>query len=534
MTDQPVTNIVDLANQFRKALEQRDNKALSQIIKAYGDIYTRLQDKISVLTLEMANMETITAASVRKLDSYKSLIIEIEKELTKFQGYAGTVMQQSANDAVKMGVTNARLLTLAGNPAVAASFKNLNPRAVENLVSYFGEGSPLMARLDKLAGENALRVAQTIIDNVALGNNPKTIAGLIKNSLGGGLTDALRMTRTVQIYSYREANRATYLANFAIVKSWIWYANLGANCCMSCVSMHGTEHTLDEVLDDHHNGECTMLPLTIGMENPVTSGESWFKEQPEAMQKQMMGDSKFEAWQGGKFSFDQLSTTKTNDVFGDMRAETSLKDLLESSENIIDNKYLPQIESYPNPGLGQRSPTEKELIDFENAVKNMPNEIRKLEPISEETRTVSSLKNGEFVPKVLDDKLNISVIEKTELSEMGTAYSKGNGIFIQSEFVGTPIQDHEYIHSLTNRNIILRDGLQEKYNPENFFFHAENAQNKLGEQFTMVMTEYNNNKQVWIDNVAQIYLGIPKEDAISYAVKEVDEINRFLKELGLW
>jgi len=328
MTDQQPISIVELAEQFRKALEQRDNKALSQIIKAYGDMYKRLQDKIKVLTLEMANMETITAASVRKLDSYKSLIVEIEKELTKFQGYAGTVMQQAASDAIKMGVTNARLLTLASNPAVAASFKNLNPKAIENLVSYFGEGSPLMARLDKLAGTNALNVANTIIDNVALGKNPKTIAGLIKNSLGGGLTDALRMTRTVQIYSYREANRATYLANSDVVKGWIWYANLGANCCMSCVSMHGTEHTLDEVLDDHHNGECTMLPLTIGMENPITSGESWFKEQPEAMQKQMMGDSKFEAWVSGKFEFNQLSKETENDIYGMMRTVTPLKDLI--------------------------------------------------------------------------------------------------------------------------------------------------------------------------------------------------------------
>jgi hypothetical protein len=330
MTDQPVTNIVDLANQFRKALEARDNKALSQIIKAYGDIYSRLQDKIKVLTLEMANMETITAASVRKLDSYKSLIVSIEKELTKFQGYAGTVMQQAASDAIKAGVTNARLLTLAGNPAVAASFKNLNPKAIENLVSYFGEGSPLMARLDKLAGENALRVAQTIIDNVALGNNPKTIAGLIKNSLGGGLTDALRMTRTVQIWSYRESNRASYLANADIVKKWIWYSALTPTTCSSCIAMHGTVHDLDEVLDDHFNGFCTALPLTIGAENPIgeNAGKDYFDSLEESRQREILGDEKWQALQDGKFEFNQLSIQKENDIYGTMRQEASLKDLL--------------------------------------------------------------------------------------------------------------------------------------------------------------------------------------------------------------
>ena len=330
MTDQPINNIVELAEQFRKALEQRDNKALSQIIKAYGDIYSRLQDKIKVLTLEMANIEGINAAKVRKLDSYKSLVISIENELTKFQGYASTVMQGAANDAIKFGATNARLLTIAGNPAVAGVFRNLNPKAIENLVSYFSEGSPLMKRLDKLAGENALKVANTIIDNVALGNNPKKIAYLIRDSLGGGLTDAMRMTRTVQIWSYRESSRASYLANSDIVSKWIWYSALSPTTCSSCISMHGTEHDLDEVLDDHFNGFCTAIPLTIGSKNPIgtTAGKDYFDSLAESRQKEILGESKWQALQDGKFGFSDLSVQKENDIYGTMRQEASLKDLI--------------------------------------------------------------------------------------------------------------------------------------------------------------------------------------------------------------
>jgi hypothetical protein len=331
MTDQPVTNIVELAKQFRKALEARDNKTLSQIIKAYGDMYTRLQDKINLLTLQIANLETPTKAAVRKLASYKSLVIEIEKELTKFQGYAGTIMQQAANDAVTLGTRNARLLTLADNPALSAVWRNLNPRAVETLVSYFSEGSALMKRLDKLAGENALNVANTIIDNVALGKNPKTIAGLIRTSLGGGLTDALRMTRTVQLYSYREANRASYVANNDIVTGWYWMSALDPNSCVSCLAMHGTFHTNDETLNDHHNGLCVALPGVIGGKNPLGSedaGKKYFDSLQESQQRKYMGDTKFEAYQANKFEFSQLSTTTNNDVFGDMRTVTPLKELI--------------------------------------------------------------------------------------------------------------------------------------------------------------------------------------------------------------
>jgi hypothetical protein len=331
MTDQQPQGIVDLAKQFRKALEAKDAKALNQIIQAYGSMYQRLQDKISVLTLEIAGMETPTAAAVRRLASYKSLVANINSELVKFQGYAGTVMQQAANDAIKLGAANAKLLTMASNPAVAGVWRQLNPKALETLVSYFAEGSPLMQRLDKLAGENAIKVANTIIDNVALGKNPKTIAGLIQDSLGGGLTDALRMARTVQIYSYREANRASYVANSDIVQKWVWMCALDPNSCMSCIAMHGTEHDITETLDDHHNGMCTMLPLVIGADNPLgseTAGKDWFESLSESEQQKYMGDGKFEAWQDGKFEFSQLSKQTENDIYGSMRVVSSLSDLL--------------------------------------------------------------------------------------------------------------------------------------------------------------------------------------------------------------
>jgi hypothetical protein len=37
------------------------------------------------------------------------------------------------------------------------------------------------------------------------------------------------------------------------------------------------------------------------------TGEEWFSKQPEAMQRQMMGQAKYQAWIDGKFSFDKLS-----------------------------------------------------------------------------------------------------------------------------------------------------------------------------------------------------------------------------------
>jgi hypothetical protein len=70
-----------------------------------------------------------------------------------------------------------------------------------------------------------------------------------------------------------------------------------------------------------------MLPYTGDIPIQET-GEDWFNKQDEATQKQIMGDAKYEAWKEGKFEFGQLSSEHTDDVYGLMRGETPLKDLI--------------------------------------------------------------------------------------------------------------------------------------------------------------------------------------------------------------
>ena len=102
---------------------------------------------------------------------------------------------------------------------------------------------------------------------------------------------------------------------------------------MSCVAQHGSFHPLDERLNDHHNGLCVPLPAVEGYPNPVEgTGEDWFSQQSEAVQKQMMGPGKFDAWLKGKITIPQMTATRPDDVYGDMRFEPPLKDLVPTGE----------------------------------------------------------------------------------------------------------------------------------------------------------------------------------------------------------
>jgi SPP1 gp7 family putative phage head morphogenesis protein len=172
---------------------------------------------------------------------------------------------------------------------------------------------------------------QAIIDGVGSGYNPRKIADAIEGAFGGGLTDALRNTRTVQLWSYRESARANYQAS-GVVDGWIWWAELDADTCEACVAEHGSIHDLDEQLDGHYNCRCAPIPFIEGVTPEVGTGEDYFNGLSEDEQKSMLGPGKYDAFKAGKFEFSQLAKQVPNEIYGTMRQAASLKDLVGEGE----------------------------------------------------------------------------------------------------------------------------------------------------------------------------------------------------------
>lgn len=316
--------VIELADKFRKNLLKLDADSMRRLVNAYQDLYGRLGDKIEKLVLKLETQPEWTRSQVTRLAQYGELIKEIERELKGFQEYARVEISTSARNAISFAVydTNKYLKALGYvKPAM------LPTAAIETMLAFLQPEGEMYKRLMGLGAERALSISNKLLEGIGLGYNPRKVAGLITKEIGMGLTDSLRMARTSQLYAYREATRANYIANDNVVKGWIWWAELDSETCMSCVAMHGTVHELDETLDDHHNGRCAMLPY-LGDNAPEATGKDWFDRQDEATQRSMMGKDKFDAWKEGKFEFGQLSSTHTDDVYGEMRGETPLKDLI--------------------------------------------------------------------------------------------------------------------------------------------------------------------------------------------------------------
>ncbi len=321
-------DLLTIVEQFRAAMERQDEAALKRLIDVYGRSYKRLDVLAQSLAERIADSAP-TQAQVTRMMQYKALQEQMIEELTGIQAITRDMVAEQGALNVAMGERDAARMVgaaLTGEPVILPGFNRLNPEAITALLGFLSPEGELYKRIGELAGSTAEYVTEKMLEGITLGYNPRKIAQAFQDSYGRGLTDALRMVRTAQLYSYREANRASYTANSDVVKGWQWGATLDGLTCMSCVAQHGTIHKLDERLNDHHVGRCAMIPITILFPPAISeTGEEWFSKQPEAMQRQMMGQAKYQAWIDGKFSFDKLSGVHNDNVFGNMRIELSLK-----------------------------------------------------------------------------------------------------------------------------------------------------------------------------------------------------------------
>lgn len=317
----------ELAAAFRAAIDRQDAAALTRLAKTYHQLYLRLTPKLDSFLLALSQIEAPTKGQVMRLAQYKNLISALESELTKYAAYVEVEIRNTSMASVEMAVKQTESFLKAAGYAMP---KSLPTNAIYSMLGFLQEDSPLWERLGKLAGTNAQKVADALLEGITFGYNPAKTAKMFENLMGGGLTDAMRMARTSQLYAAREASRASYIANADVVEGWEWWTALDADVCMACAVEHGTVHSLDESMDSHYNCRCTSIPVVKGWSDPSQLGTDWFKALPESQQREMMGNSAFEAWQAGKFELSDMATRRHDDVYGEMLARTPLSELIKN------------------------------------------------------------------------------------------------------------------------------------------------------------------------------------------------------------
>jgi SPP1 gp7 family putative phage head morphogenesis protein len=310
----------------RAALIARDRRTAARIARAHLLAKRQLVGRISAVTARIDRAtrvgDIINPDWLRQLDEMRSL----EKQLgVSYRGYTAAVFRDVEADrawAARFGVSSAEDLISAQD---ASAFRRLNRRAVENIVAATtGDGSPLVAVLDRVAGAAAQDLVDILTTGVALGQSPNKLAALASRRLDVDLSRARLIARTETLRAYRTASLSTYQEHGDVVQEWVWHASLDERSCGACWALHGRRFPTSEPMGTHPNCRCAMVPV-VRYGPDIESGVDAFERLDADAKRRVLGPSAYRAYDAGAIRLDDMVAERVTGDWGTTRGTKSLR-----------------------------------------------------------------------------------------------------------------------------------------------------------------------------------------------------------------
>lgn len=273
--------------------------------------------------------------------SFHALVLE---QMRKYSQYAGQAIYKNIEGEIAAADKEAKSLAVMrykDHPEIMARWHNFDKSAVQIALGFGQPMSPLYRLLESISSDFADAAMDILIDGVLLGRNPKKTANLMREKLAITTSRALTIARTETLRARRYADRAAYQANSDIIEGWIWNAALDMRTCPACWAMHGTRHTNAEILDDHPNGRCAMMPAfrswaeigeIIGADfsamrddPPIKSGAAVFAALSASQQLEILGRKRYALWKSGALELMDFVGRKYSPVWGSVRFALSAR-----------------------------------------------------------------------------------------------------------------------------------------------------------------------------------------------------------------
>lgn len=306
--------------------------------RALGDVEAAIAEQLDELIPEIVAAERegrragISLLWERgRLEELRRQVVE---EMATFGGHATRVVEglqgAGADDAVSFSREFVRTAAAAlGQRAGVAGPSPLRPELVERARAHLATGSPLRELFAKFGPDAARRVEAGLVQGLALGQGPATIARRIRadvvETYAGrahliARTETHRVVRATTLDRYRESD---------VVVVWRWVAALDRRSCPACWAMHGTLHGLDEPLAGQPGCRCVMLPVLrseLASGRSLTEpGEEVFAGLPAEEQRAVLGPAKATAYDAGEIRLADMVERRESDRWGPMYREASLE-----------------------------------------------------------------------------------------------------------------------------------------------------------------------------------------------------------------
>jgi SPP1 gp7 family putative phage head morphogenesis protein len=319
----------------RAALLKREREAARQIELLYRAAQGRIEPKLAALVAEIGEAKrlgtAVDAEWLRSQHRFEALLHQIEWQISGLAAGAVKITAASQETNIQRGLFDAHsaLDEAAKFAGLDMQFERLPAEALEGLAGFLADGSPLASLFSTFGPEARQAASESLFAGIAQGSAPAAIARDLRADLGVSRDRAMRIARNESMRAYRSAASQERVANADVVAGWAWACSYSVRTCAMCIAMDGTEHAVDEEMASHVECRCTETPILKDAEQQKrTTGPEWFAGLDDEKQDMILGPLKGDLFRSGDITLQDLVKTGTDPVWGDYRAEKSIRDLI--------------------------------------------------------------------------------------------------------------------------------------------------------------------------------------------------------------
>ena len=264
-------DLYQAAQRYRNGLIRREEAAVAALRQSYGAAVQQLSRELDALDERLAMREEqgkpLADAALAMRDRLESLINQTQRELDALSPEAVRIVTDGQQTALQWvnSETGQLLYASTGDARRAAevmgTFTALPTDAIEALVGFSSDGSPLAVLFDTIAQDVPGAMRLTLSSGIAQGRNPRAVARDLMTLTNLPATRAETIARTEMLRAAREGQRRIYETNPAVI-SYRRTATQDARVCLACLALSGTIHRTAEIMPSHPNCRCVMVPVT--------------------------------------------------------------------------------------------------------------------------------------------------------------------------------------------------------------------------------------------------------------------------------
>lgn len=327
------SEVVRIAREFREQLARNEDAALRRM----SDYWVKMEKSLEPLFVALAQQikdlqESGTAVPpqyIYNLQRYNDLIAQIMKVIPDYEKYAVDIITDYQKEDFLLGLDNAKAGIMISRPS-DAMWNEVGKDAAETMAGFAGNGAPLAELLQNDYGNIASEITDALVQGIGLGKGAYAVAKDMRDVMGSEYARSVRIARTEINRAYRIANAEQYAKSGVVTK--VLRLCYPPTACLACLMLDGKECP-NGLCEDHPNGKCTTVAVTIGGNVPEWQhGDDWLMEQTEADQRRIMGDGRYEMWKNDGVPLRDMVEMKENPIWGgspQLISEEKLKEMLE-------------------------------------------------------------------------------------------------------------------------------------------------------------------------------------------------------------